>query len=233
MKKIWCLIPALFVGFCGIGYAQSTAQTATTEISAAATPNTAKPNFHDEYDIPLTWNQATVNVLVNVVNTSDSVMRIAGVQSSSGVWVVDFPKQISAKSSAALSAIVEAKPNSQSEVELVRLKTADGEKTLMLKLNRTPLISFDSSRLQWAQGESMASKSVLVTVNNPAVSVKSVSTVGGHSAVVQRRDANSFLITVTPVSTAKAGAFPVLLTLNPAIPGVSPAITCAIVPSGK
>lgn len=184
--------------------------------------------LHDEYTIPLGWNQATLNVNVSVKNTTGQALQVFGVQSSSGVWVTDYPRSIPAKGSASLAALVEAKPGLQSDVEIVRLKTGDGEKTLLLKLDRPPLVALDSSRLRWSQGEAAISKSVVLTLGNPAVSLKSVSTVSGHAVVFRKQGTNTYLITVTPKSTAKAGVFPVLVALDPLVPGVAPAITCTI-----
>jgi hypothetical protein len=194
----------------------------------AASAGPAEPLLHDEYPVPLRWDQATENLAMTVKNPSARPVVVQGVQSTSGAWVIDYPKTIPAKGSAVVSVLVEARPGAQSAVEIVRLKTADGEKALWLNLQRPPLVTFDSARLQWPRGEAAAAKSVVLTLSNPQVALKSLRSIAGHTATFQKRSANSYLITVIPKSTASAATFPVLLTLDPAVPGFAPAITCVI-----
>jgi hypothetical protein len=230
MKPIRSQFISIFLGLVAPAFAQSVPALIASVAAASAGGPMGVVALHDEYAIPLAWNQTTFNASVTVKNTSAKPLVLLGVQSSSGVWVVDYPKVVPANGSAPLVAIVEAKAGAESSVEIVRLKTADGEKTLWLNLNRPPLVTMDSSRLQWGVNAPTVAKSVVLTLSTPSVAIKTVTSVAGHTATFQKRDAKSYVVTITPKSTAKAGSFPIVVTLDPAVPGSAPTITGLIVP---
>jgi len=181
----------------------------------------------DDRVLSLAWTDATRSLQIPVSNSGDKALQVLGAQSTSGIFVVDFPKTIPAKGSALISVIYEAKAGSDSEVELVRLKTDAGEKLVRVTIAREPVVTFETKQLKWAVGEARQAKTVLVVVDK-GVTIKSVSAGKGHFAEVQKVNATSYRIVVTPQSTAKATTFPVAVTLNPSVPGLTPFITCSV-----
>jgi hypothetical protein len=112
-------------------------------------------------------------------------------------------------------------------MEIIRLKTDAGDKLIRIAHNRPTVASFDQPTLVWQIGDTAATKSVVLTLTN-GVKVTKVQAMRGNSATIQDLGGGKFQITVMPKSTAKQTTFPVIVTLDPEVPGVTPIITCTI-----
>lgn len=227
MKKTTLVSAGLFVTALISASAQSSlpvAATSTTPVSSSVTP---RPLPADDRAISLAWTETSRNLQIEVSNADSAALKILGAQSTPAVYIVDFPKTIPARGSAAVSIIYEAKAGAEGEVELIRLKTDRGEKLIRISVAREPVVTFETKQLRWNVGEAVQPKTVLLAVDS-AVSVKSVNAAKGHTAVFQRINATNYRIVVTPQSTAKPTSFPVTLTLNPSVPGITPVITCLV-----
>lgn len=208
--------------------AQTAAPVAPPSPAALAAAAAAKALTPDDRVLSLAWTDTTRSVQILVSNPGTKALQVLGVQSTGGLYVVDYPKTIPAGGSASVSAIYEAKAGTDSDVELIRLKTDVGEKLVRLTLAREPVVTFETKQLKWTVGERLQAKTVLVVLDK-GVTIKGVAAPKGHSAEVQKINATSYRIVITPQSTAKATTFPVSVTLDPSVPGIMPFITCSIV----
>lgn len=206
--------------------AAAVAQTPTSAQTAALLP-LATPAPSTDVTLALAWTDTSKAVQIAITNSGATPLQILGVQSTSGLFVVDYPRTVPPKGSANLSAIYEARPGSDSEVELVRLKTADGERVVRVTLAREPVVTLETKQLRWTVGEAATPKSVLVAVDR-GVTIRAVNAARGATATVQAVNATTYRVVVTPASTARAASFPVALALSPSAPGVTPFITCTV-----
>ncbi|HEY0966382.1 MAG TPA: hypothetical protein VGD88_03240 [Opitutaceae bacterium] len=86
-----------------------------------------------DYTLTSKWNERRIDVEVIYKNISEQALVVQGIQCSEGLFIVDYPKAIPANGSGKISVIVEARDNSENEVDLIRLKTNQGEKLLRVK----------------------------------------------------------------------------------------------------
>ncbi|MDD2764141.1 MAG: hypothetical protein PHE83_09240 [Opitutaceae bacterium] len=187
----------------------------------------AVPEAGADYSLDLQWNERRVDATIAYENPSDQPLAIEGIQCSDGLFVVDFPKSIPARGAGRIDLLFEAKPGRQGEAEFLRLKTSAGEKLIRIAHNRPPVASFDRQLLAWEVGETAAPKSAVLTLTN-GIKVAQARAMKGHAATVADLGGGRYRIEVLPKSTAKPGTFPVLVTLDPEVPGVMPVITCSI-----
>lgn len=194
-----------------------------TLLSSLWSADTAVKGFSEEVTT-LAWDKSIKELAFTLENPGATALTVMGVQSTSGLWVVQFPAVVGAKSTGRIDAILEAKLGHQSAFELLRVKTSAGERVFSVRVDRPPLLTFDATVLRWAKNETVP-KQVLVRCNDRGVTVQAVSAAYGHGAVLERVSPDLYRVTVTPSLTSKRKTFPVSLTLDPAIPGLAPLIT--------
>lgn len=191
------------------------------EASKAALPVT-------DYSLKLKWNESKRDsIAVQYKNTSDRLLRVDAVQTSGSVFLIDYPKVIPPGGTGSFTIMLETKLGTQSDSDIIRFKTNEGEKTLKLNHDREVVATFDQPKLSWQVGEAATPKAAVLRLGY-GVKGAEVKAMMGHSAKIEDRGDGSFLVTVTPKSTAKGGSFPVIVRLNPEVPGVTPIITCVI-----
>lgn len=175
----------------------------------------------------LKWNDAQASFRIPVQNPSDKPLKIDAIQSSGDLFIISFPGTIPPRGSDDVMVILDAKPGTSSDSDVIRLKTSQGEKTIVVEHVREKVVSLDRSELVWAIGEA-GTKSVTVTVAGDVTRVVKVRALAGASATVTDSGDGKFLITVTPKSTTHPATFPVLLEFSPALPGATPVISCTV-----
>ncbi len=167
---------------------------------------------------------------IKVQNDEEQPLKVFGAQTTSGLYLVDFPRAIPARGEAAVTVVYLAKPGSSSTADLVRLLTDRGEKVVQIDHGRTQVVALETTALRWNQGEKAGAKSVIITVTPGSTVPKGARAMGtGNTAVIEALDENRYRIDITPASTAKAQQFPVFIQFAPELPGVSAVITCSVV----
>ncbi len=180
------------------------------------------------YSVGLKWNESKRSSMdVNYKNDSKSPLKIEAVQTSGAVFLINYPKTISPGGTGVFTVLLDVKAGTQGDADLIVFKSSEGEKTLRLNRDREVVATFDKKELNWSVGEKSAAKSVTVRLGF-GVKVKGAKTMLGHDAKVEDAGSGNYRIVVTPKSTAKGGTFPVILTLDPEVPGFTPMITCVI-----
>lgn len=212
-----------------------TPTTSTTTAGAATTAAVSRPIPPappaalpvTAYTLNLKWNDSRKDVTLAFQNPTAKPLQIYGVQSSPGLFVADFPKTIPPNGKGDIVVLFDLAPGSQGDMEVVRLKTSDGDKTLHVAHAREPVATLDKTELNWSLNAKAAAQTVTLTLTN-GVKVAKVRALLDQTATVAAAGAGQYRITVTPKSTAKPISFPVIVTLDPEIPGVSPVITCTV-----
>lgn len=180
-----------------------------------------------DYALDLNWNDSQVDATVSYNNTSAKPLKVAGIQCSGGIFIVDYPSNIAPNGSGKIDLIFAAAPGTQSEAEFIKLRTDGGDKLIRIALNRPVVASFDQPILSWNVGATAAGQSVVLTLTN-GVKATGVKAMLGNSATINDLGGGKYRITVLPKGTAKQTSFPVFVTLDPAVPGATPIITCTI-----
>ena len=166
---------------------------------------------------------------IKVQNAEEQPLKVFAAQTTSGLYLVDFPRAIPAKGEGAVTVVYLAKPGSSGTADLVRLLTDRGEKTVQIDHGRAQVVSLDASSLQWKQGDKAGTKSVIITVAGDATVPKGVRAMGvGNTAAIEALGNNRYRVDITPASTAKAQQFPVFIQFAPELPGVNAVITCSV-----
>jgi len=214
----------------------ATSGTQATAIAAApsdsrsipATPVGSEPVTN--YSLNLQWNQTSANVSLTFPNSSANAITVLGVQTTGNLFVTDFSPSAAAGANCTIDLMFQAQPNTQSDADVIRLLTSDGIKVLRVALGRPQVASFDTSTLTWAVGDPAVAKVATLTLTN-GVQAVSAQAMSGNSVAVASVGNGVYTISVTPLSTAKPMTFPVVVTLNPAVPNVTPVVTCTVTPA--
>jgi hypothetical protein len=175
------------------------------------------------YELSTGWSEKKKdNISVPLENPSKTDWQVQGVQSTSGIFVVDFPSKVKAGATEAIDVIYEAEGGTDSEVEVLRVKTDQGIKTVHVRIKREAAVSLDVKELKWSVGGAQTPKVVTAKISAAGLKLKKAkATGGGHKADIETVDASTYRIVVTPGSTAKAGQFAVLLEFDQPLPGKS------------
>jgi hypothetical protein len=175
------------------------------------------------------WNEKQLNITVPYRNETKGALRIDGVQTTPGLFVVDFPKTIAPGKQGDIVLIAVPKAQVSSDTEVVRLLTSQGEKTVELKAVKEETVQLERTELNWAVGEQAAAKAVNFTVApGTAKPVKARALGVGNNAEIQAQGGKNFQLRVTPGSTAKMQQFPVVIEFDQALPGVATVVYCSI-----
>jgi hypothetical protein len=180
------------------------------------------------FRLPLRWNDDLAPVSIPVENPTKAPLRIYGVQSSGNMFVAAFPEVIPPGGSREIDFIFDAKAATTSDGDVVRLKTDQGEKTLLIQHEREKIVTLDQEQLRWEVGEIPDAKSVLLQVPNGQVTPTKVRAMAGAEAKLEAMGGGTYRISVVPRSTAKAASFPVFIDFSPALPGATPVISVVI-----
>ena len=179
--------------------------------------------------LPLAWNETLKPFELTVTNDEDRTLKVYGVQTTPGLYVSDFPASIPAKGQATLVLIYAAAPGKGGNGDLVRILTDRAEKIIEVKPQREAAVQFESTRLEWLQDEPAVPKSVTFTVAAKTTTPKSVRIVGlPGNASPESLGGGVNRLTVAPLSTAKPQAFIAAITFEPALPGVTTFLSCAV-----
>lgn len=182
------------------------------------------------YELTAAWNSRTQAHSVPLANDSDKQLEVLGVQSSSGIFLVDFPQKIAAKKSDSIGFVYHAADNTDGDLDLIRVLTDQGIKDILVKIVRESAVKFDTRELQWTAGDALEAKSATITVTTGTVTPQKVRVAGGHQAVLEAAGANTWKVKITPASTAKSGKFVVSVDFDQPLPGTAPVILGVIRP---
>jgi hypothetical protein len=210
------------------GSASTNATIAASLRTIPSTPSGTPPST--DYNLQLQWNESQRGVTLTYANPSANALTIQGVQSTGNLFVVSFPSSIPAGGSGSIDVVYLAQAGTQADSDIVRLLTSDGLKLLRIAHGRAAVASFDKQVLSWQIGEALTPKSATLSLLN-GVQAVSVNSFDGSTATVTQESTGTFLVTVTPGSTAVPDKFPVVVILSPAVPNTTPVISCIIGPS--
>ncbi len=191
-------------------------------------PGAAAEQPAQHFRLALRWSDSTAPGSISVENPTQRPLRVHGVQSSGNIFIASFPEVIPAGGSREIQFIFDAKPGSTSDGDVIRLKTDQGEKTLLVQHDREKVVTLDHERLRWELGEDPVAKSVLLQVPNGEVKPTRVRPTAGADATLEHLGGPTYRISVTPRSTAKAASFPVFIDFAPDLPGATPVISVVI-----
>lgn len=208
-----CLAVAVHAQSPGLADIDRVDQARSLDDSAISLPTPENPGAPSR-SLALGRDEALRVFSVTLKNDEEQELKIYGVQTTSGLFVVDFSRTVPAGGQASVSLVYLAKPGVDSTGDSVRLLTDRGEKTIELKHDRPVVARLETKSLQWQVGEKPATKSVFVTVV-PRTSVpKGARAMGkGNMANVEPVGENRYRVDVTPASTDSLQEFPVLLQL--------------------
>jgi hypothetical protein len=196
-----------------------------------AGPTGAKTKLKSgEHSLKLKAAERVREFELEIANDFDEAVDVWGVQTTAGLFIVDFPKKIGAKKSEAFSFIYAAKPGAEGTADLVRVLTSRGIKEIALQHDREQSILLSASQLEWKVGGAEQAKSVTLTIDEAVAVPRHVKTTGGNKAEFKKLKAGSYEISVTPKSVDKATEFIVQIDFEPSLPGTSGIISCRVVP---
>lgn len=169
---------------------------------------------------------------VSVGNSGSTPMSVLGVQTSNGLYAVQFPAVIPPRGSGSFSLLYYASAGTAGVADVMRVLTDQGLIEVEIDHARDPSVQFSVSTLQWQQGQALTAKAVTITVAAGVTSVPvNAFALGGSPAQVTlvSTGAGSYRLSITPNSTAKPATFPVVVQFQPDVPDVVPVITCSVV----
>ncbi|HEX2853951.1 MAG TPA: hypothetical protein VHO24_11985 [Opitutaceae bacterium] len=211
--------------------ATSTASTPSTPlllVSPTSGPVAMTPHLV-QATVPVKWNESSLGVTVNYRHEGRTPLKVQGVKTTAGFFIVDYPRTIPPGGTGAIELIASAKPNTNGEQELVTLLSEQGEKTVRVIFEREAAVSFAATKLSWTIGEAVSAKTVaFVVMPSTAIPTKVRALGSGNTAVLEPVDKTNYRVRITPGSTAKAQQFPVIVEFEPALPGVSTVIYCSV-----
>jgi hypothetical protein len=167
---------------------------------------------------------------VPLANDTDQPLQILGVQTSGGLFVVDFPDKLPAKKSDTIAFVHQPAENSDGDLEVIRVLTDQGIRQIHVKVAREEVARLDLRELRWTVGDPVTAKSATLTLTAGTVQPVRVRATGGSKAELERVDATTWRIKVTPAATAKSGQFAVFVDFDQALPGKAIVILGVIQP---
>lgn len=178
------------------------------------------------------WNETDGLVRLEVENPAATELRIEGVQVTSNLFVVSFPRAIRARGTETLVFRYLARAGTSGDVDLVTLLTNDGLRTIEVHQDREAAFTLDTAQLEWTVGEAKSTKSAVFRATQPGLEPTGVRTFGDAKVRAELRalGAGRFSIDVTPESTDTPQRFAVVVETRPALRGTLPLIQGAIVP---
>lgn len=180
-----------------------------------------------DYSLGLDWSQTQGSFDLQYVNSATHAITVQGVQSTGDIFVANFPPSIAAGATGTISVLYSTQPETDSPGDVIRLMTSDGIKVLTVAHSRPKVATLSATALSWQVGEAAAAKTVTLTLTNGVKAASATAMLGGQASVHDNGN-GTFTISVTPPSTAKTLAFPVIVTLNPAVPNATPVISCTV-----
>jgi hypothetical protein len=225
------------------GSAQTlTGSTSTTTLSPVAPPigQTSYPPpviaataFPASLSLGLGWNESyRTGVSLPINNTGTSPLTILGVQSSANLFVESFPTTVAPNGQGTISLIYFSRYNATGESDVVRVLTSSGEVDIPVAHARASAFQTSAQQLTWHVNDPLTPQTVTLTMATNTAVPQAVAALGtGNAATITSSGENIYQITVTPGSTSTAGSFPVIVTLNPTLPGGPVLISCTISPS--
>lgn len=174
------------------------------------------------FQVAVAWNaRGKEGLSVPLKNDSTDTWQVLGVQSSAGIYIQDFPNKIKPGDSGEVDFIYDSREDTDSAVELIRVKTDNGVKTLAVQIQREIAVAFDTHEVHWKVGDPLASKSIIMTVSTGTVTPQNLKTSNGVSATLEPIDSTRYRVSITPKSTAKTDRFQVAVKFDKGLPGVS------------
>lgn len=194
-------------------------------VSAVNAPTNPQAHFSRK------WNESEGVIRVDFANPADRELRIDGVQVTTNLFVVSFPKAIKPNDSETFVFRYLARAGVNGDVDLVNLLTNDGIKTIEMRQDREKAFALDVANLEWVAGEPTVTKTATLTLLQPGVRPKSVRTFGEAKVKTELREIGDgkFTIEVTPASADRAQRFAIVVEMEPELRGSIPLIQGAIV----
>jgi hypothetical protein len=166
------------------------------------------------YELTSAWGAKSQLSTVALANEGEKALRVIGVQTTSNLFVVDFPQQVKPRQSDAISFVYAASVNTDGDTELIRVLTDQGIREIVIKVQREEVATLDVRELTWLVGESGAAKVATLTVKPGTVTPVKVRATGDNVAVLEKSGEGTWRIAVTPGSTQKAAKFAVFVTFD-------------------
>ena len=180
----------------------------------------------------LDWQEATKTISVALVNDASDPLKVEGIQTSAGLYVVSYPQTVAPGRSAPIELFYQA-VNATGDLDVIRLLTNQGDKEIQVYHPRQQVVQLSANTLTWTVGEEPAVKTIAFTVNGGTVTPKSAKAYGhGNSAAVTSLGGGRYQLSITPASTAAAEQFPVVIDFDPKLPGVVVMVNCTVIPQG-
>jgi hypothetical protein len=166
------------------------------------------------YELTSSWRAKSQVSTVALANDTDKPLRVIGVQTTSNLFVVDFPQQVRARQADAIAFVYAASVNTDGDTELIRVLTDQGIREIVVKVQREEVAKLDVRELTWLVGERATAKVATLMVTPGTVTPVKVRATGDNAAVLEKLDEGTWRIAVTPGSTLKAGKFAVFVTFD-------------------
>jgi len=198
---------------------------------AAASKGANPATGNEVFSLGLKWNESVRHFAVSVPNTGPSAVTVLGVQATGGLYVTSIPTTIPAKGTANLNLLFASDAGSSLSAGVVKLLTSAGLITVEVNADRAQVAQFSASTLTWEQGSAASAQTVTLTMNGGTAVPTGVKAMGtGNTATLSSLGSGKYAIQITPASTASVETFPVIVSFQPALPGVPGVIGCQIVP---
>jgi hypothetical protein len=220
-----------------VGVFRLQAQTAPTAIvapplgqSAYPLVQTATGFFPASLALDLGWNESyRAGIQVPISNTGGAALTILGLQVSANLFIENFPSTVGAGGTGTITLIYFSRYNASGESDAIRVLTNLGEVDIPVAHTRMAAYHKDVKDLTWNVNDALTTQTVTLTMASGTTVPQAVTALGtGNTATLTPAGGLVYKIAVTPGSTATAGSFPVIVTLNPSLPGGPLVITCNI-----
>jgi len=201
--------------------------------SSYAAPYLAAKAFPPSLSLNLGWNESyREGIAIPISNGNTKPMTVIGVQASPNLFVEDFTRTVPAGGTGSITLVYFSLYNATGDTDIVRILTDSGEVDIPVSHSRVSAYQVDNQQLTWHVNDAAAAKTVNLTMAAGTTTPQSVRALGaGNTATLTPTGGNTYQIAVTPGSTSVAGSFPVIVTLNPTLPGGPLVVTCNIVAS--
>jgi hypothetical protein len=180
---------------------------------------------------PRKWNEDRATLRLTVENPEATELKIQGVQTSPGLYVVNFPQTIKAGASGEIDVHYAARAGATGDTDVVRLLTNQGEKEIQVVQEREAAITLDSQTMTWKVGDEGTPKTITLSLEQPGLRAVGLRVFGGKPTQAQLRQISPgrYEIQIAPESTSAPAQFSVMVNLTPEVPGNIPVIQCSVI----
>lgn len=196
-----------------------------------------KPEAVTQGDAPtpvhlgLKWDERERDFSVQITNTSDHALSVFGVNTSHNIFVRKIPADVPAGGRGELLLTYLATGTNSSNIDIVRVRTKDGEKQFNILHDRESVAKLETDHVQWQVGDAADEKIVRLTADVNKAKPVAVRALGvGNKATLKDLGGDRFEIAIKPGSTSAPNQFPVILEFSHELPGANNTIVCLVLP---